>query len=76
MVLSENVLFFLKWGGGGVVVVLLQLNIYYFNDLFYFDLQFYFKDFKVLQDEVFIYRICIIFISRNVKSLEKGNGYL
>lgn len=71
MVLSENVLFFLKWGGGLIVV-----NIYYFIDLFYFDLQFYFKDFKVLQDEVFIYRICIIFISRNVKSLEKGNGYL
>lgn len=73
MVLSENVLFFLKCvGGGGLIVV----NIYYFIDLFYFDLQFYFKDFKVLQDEVFIYRICIIFISRNVKSLEKGNGYL
>lgn len=73
MVLSENVLFFLKWGGGGGLIV---VNIYYFIDLFYFDLQFYFKDFKVLQDEVFIYRICIIFISRNVKSLEKGNGYL
>lgn len=35
--------------------------------------QVYFKEKGVvLEEEVFIYRIRIIFISRNVKSLEKG----
>lgn len=76
MVSSENVLSSLKWGGGGAVAVLSKLNTYHFKDLFHFDLQSHFKDSKAPQDEAPIHRIRITLTSRNVKSLEKGNGYL
>lgn len=52
------------------------MNTYHFNDLFHFDLQSHFKDSKAPQDEAPIHRIRITLTSRNVKSLEKGNGYL
>lgn len=63
---------FFEVGGWGLIAV----NIYHFTDLFHFDLQSHFKDSKAPQDEAPIHRIRITLTSRNVKSLEKGNGYL